>query len=117
MARLNSGMYTRETNDMSLVPAQSAKPRLAPCAERMTAMCDGKMSLLSTNEKARHRMTTQAIAPAKAAVRPVWNSMGRKAMMVVSTRKWRVPRRVERPERYWRAYSRDVRFPSTHSRQ
>ena len=74
-------------NHSSLFPAQSAKPRLEPWDDFMIARCDGRMSLLSTKENARHRMTTQAMAPAKADVRPDWNSMGRKAMIVVSTPK------------------------------
>ena len=87
-ARANSGAYTRSMNRLSFSPAHAETPRRPwPPAERMMARCEGRMSLLSTSEKARQRITTQPMAPANAAVRPVWNSIGRNAMMVVSTPK------------------------------
>ena len=51
----------------------------------MMARWDGRMSLLSTSENARQRMTIQAMAPATDDVAPDCSSIGVKAMMVVST--------------------------------
>ena len=51
----------------------------------MMARWEGRISLLSTSEKARHRITIQAIAAATDEVAPACSSIGMKAMMVVNT--------------------------------
>jgi hypothetical protein len=51
----------------------------------MCARWAGRISLDSTSEKARQRITTQPIAAKNCPEMPVTSRMGRKAAMVVST--------------------------------
>ncbi len=49
------------------------------------AKWEGKISLLSTNENSRQKITTPAVALVKLDGGPVTSNIGAKAMMVVST--------------------------------